>query len=307
MLVWDVTTKPYSKLCAELSGATFTPADVRRVLGSTPGSTRVIVSRLMGAGQIIPLERGKYRLVRQENLIKLHELKTRNPKLYQLALEVYQKLPDLKMLALYGSQVAGVADEFSDCDVLVVSEKVLEKGEKRKFKQELERKLGIKLHLTIWSERSYRTFILTEPHLKFWLSEAIILDEGGLSWPLPPTAKWGYKEALHVAEGYIDIGDDALGPRRAAYYLTPLKIVLMVEHALNLDYSYKKVREELERLVGKDLVQATREDRFSPKGIKKKQIEELRKIAREKLRKVRIKLSLLGENESDLYLKELMR
>ena len=283
----------------------FTLADVQRVLKIQPESAKVIVSRLKSAGRILPLERGRYRLIRQENLAKLQELGARNQKLYQLALELYRRYPDLKALVLYGSQITNSADVFSDYDAMVITEVPRDRNEDRRIEQELGEELGIRVHLTIYSEQGFRVFAMTEPHLKFWLNDAVILTEDRGLRPLPPTAKWGYKEALYVAEGYIDVGDEGRGPRRAIYYLTALKIILMVEHALNLDYGYENVRREMERSVGRDLVMAVRRNHLSPKGIGKEQIDKLRRIARKKLRKVRTELESIGENESDLRWKEL--
>lgn len=239
-------------------------------------------------------------MITPESYVKLQELKQKNPKFYRLALEIYRGHPNLKMLALYGSQVTGGADRFSDYDVLVVSRGLLERGEKKKFKQELERKLGVKLHLTIWSEKSYRTFILTEPHLKFWLNEAVILDGGGLFGPLPPTAKYGYSEAMRLAEVHFETADGS--PRAASYYLIALKIALMLDYAMRLNYDFRSVKEEIENLVDETLLSAVRKNPLSPTKVHKKQIENLKKITRKKLREVRTKLESLGQNESDLFL-----
>jgi len=211
----------------------------------------------------------------------------------------------LKALVLYGSRISGSADAFSDYDAMVITESPRSRGENRKTERELAERLGIKVHLTVYSEKGFVTFAMTEPHLKFWLNEAVVLAEGWQLGSLPPTAKWGYKEALYVAEGYIDVGDESQGTRRATCYLTALKIILMVEHALNLDYYYENVRKEMEDLVGRGLVMAVRRNHLSPKGIGKKQIDKLSRIVHKKLRKTRADLESIGENESDLRWKEL--
>lgn len=297
--------KPYTKLSEALPSPIFTLSDAQKRLRSTSGSTKVILSRLKQGGQVISLERGRYRLISPESHAKLQELKQKNLKFYRLALEIYRNYPRLEMLVLYGSQVTGGADKFSDYDVLVVIKELLEKEEKERFKQELERKLGIKLHLTIWSERSYRTFLLTEPHLKFWLSEAIVLDEADLFGPLPPTAKYGYSEALRLAEVHFETANGS--PREANHYLIALKIALMLDRAMRLDYSFKSVKEEIEKLVGKDLFSSIRKNSLSPIKVHKKHIENLRRITREKFREVRMKLESIGRNESDLFLESKLK
>lgn len=297
--------KPYLKLCAGLPERKFTLADAQRTLGAQLGSTKVILSRLKSAGLILPLSRGRYRLITQENLAKLQELRARDQKLYQLALEIYRKYPDLRALVLYGSRISGSADAFSDYDAMVITEAVHARGKNRGIERELAEMLGTKVHLTVYSEKGFKIFIMTEPHLKFWLNDAVVLTEGRWPGSLPPIAKWGYKEALYMAEGYIDVGDESQGTRRAICYLTALKIILMVGHALNLDYDYENVRKEMERLVGRGLVMAVRRNHLSPKGIRKKQIDKLSRIVHKKLRKTRVDLESIGENESDLRWKEL--
>lgn len=61
----------------------------------------------------------------------------------------------------------------------------------------------------------------------------------------------------------------------------------------------------MEHLVGRNIVQAVRRDHISPKGVMKKQIKKLRRIVRKRLRELRNKLDLIGENESDLRWKEM--
>jgi predicted nucleotidyltransferase len=299
--------KPYLKLCTGLPERKFTLADARRTLGAQPGSAKVILSRLKSAGLVLPIGRGRYRLIGPENLAKLQELRARDTKLYQLALEVYRKYPDLKALVLYGSRISGSADAFSDYDAMAITEATHERGENREIERELAKRLGTKVHLTVYSEKGFRTFAMTEPHLKFWMNDAVVLAENRWPTPLPPTAKWGYKEALYMAEGYIDVGDESQGPRRATHYLTALKTILMVEHALNLDYDYENVRKEIEHLIGSGLVMAVRKNHLSPKGMKKKQIDKLSRIVHKKLGKLRADLESIGENESDLRWKELRR
>lgn len=294
--------KPYIKLSKVLPSPTFTLSDAQRKLESTRGSTKVILSRLREGGQVLALGKGRYRLISPESYAKLQELKGKNSKFYRLALEIYRKYPDLKKLVLYGSQLVGRADKYSDYDILLILPRVLSGKEKKSFRQELEVELGIKLHLLICSEKTYRVMLLVEPYLKFWLNEAIILDEAGMSnAPLPPTAKLGYLEALRTAEVYLETAEEGSSSRRASYYLTALEITLMLDHALKLDYEFENVRRDLEELVDARLLLAVRENPVSPRKVGAKHIRNLRKVTKEKLKEVRTKLGLLGQNESDLY------
>ncbi|MEW6222617.1 MAG: nucleotidyltransferase domain-containing protein [Candidatus Hadarchaeota archaeon] len=297
--------KPYLRLCEGLSGSKFTLADARKALGVQPSSTKVILSRLKSAGLILPVGRGRYRLIGRENLAKLQEIKERDKKMYQLVLGVYQKYHDLKALVLYGSRISGTADAFSDYDAMVITDAIHDRSDNKKIERELAEELGIKVHLAVYSKRGVMISAMTEPHLKFWMNNAVVLAEDRWPTPLPPTAKWGYKEALYMAEGYIDVGGEDQGSFRVTCYLLALKLILMVEHALKLDYDYENVRKEMEYLVGKNTVLAVRRDHLSPKGVRKKQIEKLGRIVRKRLKELRNKLDLIGENESDLRWKEM--
>lgn len=299
--------KPYLKLCAGLPRPKFTLAEARKTLGVRPGSAKVVLSRMKSAGLVLSLGRGNYRLIGRENLVKMEEIRERDRKLYRLAQEIYRRYPDLKAIVLYGSRISGGADTFSDYDVMVITEEVHGKGEKKGVERELAERLGARVHLTVYSEKGFRKFIMTEPHIRFWLNDAVVLAEGRWPGALPPTAKWGYKEALHMAGGYIDVGDESRGARRATYYLTALKIILMVGHALKLDYDYENVRREMEDLAGKGLVMAVRRNHISPRGIGRTQVDKLGKIVRKRLGETRSGLEAIGENESDLRWKELRK
>ena len=292
--------KPYTRLREAFLGSAFTLPEAQKVMGSTLGSTKVIISRLKQAGQIVRLRRGEYRLIRPESYIKLQELRQKNPKLYQLALEIYRRYPNLKMVAFYGSQLTDRADKYSDYDALLILPEVLSDKNKKSFRQELEEKLEIKLHLIVCSEKTYRAMLLIEPQLKFWLNEAIILDEASISsTPPPPTAKFGYLEALRTAEVYLEIAEGSA--RGASYYITALEIALMLDHALKLDYNFENVRKDIEKFVDIRLISAVRKDPISPRKISAKHIQALKNTTRKKLREVRMQLGLLGRNESDLY------
>ena len=135
------------------------------------GTGKVMLNRMTNNNQLFRVKRATYVAISPKNRLTLQELK---PKLRKLAIAVYEKFPDLSLLLLYGSQVRGNADKYSDYDVLVVIPKAEESS---KIKKEIEKKLKIKLHLTIYSEQAFKTFVITEPYLKFWFNEGIIFDE----------------------------------------------------------------------------------------------------------------------------------
>ena len=297
--------RPYLKLCAKLSGHAFGLGDIQRALDTSRGAAKVVVSRLKRDGQLITLERGRYRLVGRESLAKLQELESMDPNFHRLAEEVYRRYPDLSAVVFYGSRIAGSADEFSDYDVLVVTRESHEWTETRRVEQELRGELSVGAHLTVYSEKTFRLLVITEPHLKFWMNNSVVLTEGHELGVLPPTAKWGYTEALYLAEGYIDVGNMG-GRGQVISYLTALRMILMVEHSIGLDYDYENVRKEVERLVGGRLIRATRANPLSP-NVRKEETVQLRRRVRKRLREARSKLDLIGENESDLKWMELRR
>ena len=255
------------------------------------GTGKVMLNRMTNNHQIFRVKRGTYIGISPKNWLMFHELK---PKLRKLATSIYEKFPDLSLLLLYGSQVRGNADKYSDYDVLVVIPKAEESS---KIKKEIEKKLKIKLHLTIYSEQAFKTFVITEPYLKFWFNEGIIFDEKSLTRELnKPTAKLGYLENLEEAKTYMEMAKkELLNKKKAAfYYYKILRTSLMIKYALNLNYKYEDIK-EIEDM--KTTVKKIR----SNITMKKEDLKKIKDLAEKTVSDVSSMMATIGENESDLY------
>jgi predicted nucleotidyltransferase len=295
-----IFSEPYVRLYEALGKSIFTIKDAGSVLKSTYKSTKVIISRLKGSNQVFLVGHGRYILISPESYVKLQSIK-KHRKLYNLTIKIFQNFPNLKMLILYGSQVFGKRDKYSDYDVLLILPERPENW--KELVHELEK--DIKLHMTVYSEQAYKFLLISEPYLKFWLNEGLIFDESGLlSKTSPPTAKTAYFENLLTAENYLNLAkkeSDSL--KRAKYCLTVLEILLMIENSLNLSYDFNRVKKEIEKLFGSQLLSAIRLKSTIQTSTSLKAVE----IAFKKYGEVRKMLSLIGENESDLYWKQVVK
>ncbi len=289
--------EPYLRLFCALEKREFSLSDAQKALKTTGGSAKVIVSRLKAKGQLFSTgNKGKFVMMRPENEVQLRLLAAKNPKLYGLASEIYSRFPLLRMLVLFGSQVTGTIDKFSDFDVLLVLPSPLENRED--VGRDLEEKLKIKLHFTAYSEHAYRIFLYAEAHVRLWLSNGMIFDEtGGLSKLAPPIAKRALMEEIFTALTYLRIsrirGGDAR--RDAGYLLTALRLALIVKGMANLDYDYFHVREKLDALLGKDVPSKIR----AGVRLSKEEFGKLSKLCSGELRVAKAMVESLKENESD--------
>ncbi len=253
------------------------------------GTAKVMLNRMTRNNQIFRVKRGTYIALSPKNWLMLQELK---PKLSKLAISIYEKFPDLSLLLLYGSQVRGNADKYSDYDVLIVLPRA---SESTKIKKELEKELKLKLHLTVYSGQAFKVFVITEPYLKFWFNEGIVFDEKDLTKELnKPIAKLGFLESLEEARNYSEMAETLEERKRGSYYYKALRTSLMIKYALDLNYNYKDIK-EIEYI--KKTVQKIRGNR----KIEKKELVQIEKLVEQIIIDVDKSLNKLGENESDLY------
>ncbi len=258
--------------------------------------SKVLLHRLKQNHQVFRVGRGRYVLFSPKHWVVLQGLK-RKPRLYGLVLALYELFPSLSLLLLYGSRVRGKADEFSDYDVLLVLEK---SGiDALKLKREIERKLKIKLHLTVYSEQAFRIFTFTEPFLKFWFSEGIVFDEKKLSVHFAkPVAKIGYLESMREAKTCLSLSRSGSLVARARNAFAALRISLLVKHALELDYDYGNVNQDLNEELGASLKKIR-----ARKALSGKELRLLERVSKANFCRVCEKLKALGENESDFHWK----
>ncbi|MFH1221630.1 MAG: nucleotidyltransferase domain-containing protein [Candidatus Micrarchaeota archaeon] len=290
--------KMYLKTSEVFGRSTFSISQFAKLHGISPQSAKVLLHRLKQGHQVFKTGHGAYTLLSPKHWIMLQQLRQK-PRLYKLVVTSYEKYPQLSLLLLYGSQVRGDADRYSDYDVLLVlREPVVNLAEVRK---EMEKQLGIRLHLTIYSEQAFKVFAISEPFLKFWFSEGMLFDETRLAMQLAkPTARLGYLEEIQQAKTYLGLLATERNPAvKAKYALTSLRILLLLEHALGLDYEYGNVKKELQEQLGELLNRIRRKGRVLSQDATK--VEKLSRIA---FGKVSSQVGLLGENESDIYWKK---
>lgn len=282
----------------KLKRDTFTIQEFAKINDISLQSSKVILHRMGNSYQVLKVSRGKYILISPKNWIVLESLK-KNQKLYKLAIELYKTFPTLSLLLLYGSQVRGNADKYSDYDILVIVEKPVEN--RMAIKREIEKRLRIKLHLTVYSEQAFQVFSISEPYLKFWFREGILLDENGIFTQITkPTAKMGYCENLYEAKMYLEmLGFERKASKRAKFALTALRISLVIEHAMNLDYDYNNVNVELVRYLGNSIKKIR-----GGFPLSKRELTSLVKLSNKTYRMVNNKIENIGENESDVYWKK---
>ena len=287
----------YLKSLEKFGKSRFTPAQFASLHGLSVNTSKVLIHRMKKGHQLFSAGRGEYVLLSMESFLKLQQLAGKSRMLHSLAIELFSLFPELKALVLYGSQVRGDADKLSDYDILLIlPEKTIETDE---VKQKLEGKFHIKLHLAIYSESGYRNAALSEPYIRFWLSEGLIFDEGGITHsPLPPVPKIAYEEWLSTARTYVRIARGS-ETRRGKYYLTALEILGLISFSLKLTYDYGAVRKRIADLLGTDLILRIR----SGGRITRSKEKLLEKSCKNEISAISSMLGLMGYNEADLFWK----
>lgn len=296
MMLEEVCLKTHEKF----GKGRFTSAQFASLHGISIPSAKVLIHRLGKSGQALRAGRGEYVLVSPANFMKLEELERKKGKLHPLAMELFRMFPELSALVLYGSQVRGDADEYSDYDVLLIlPEKNVETAEVR---EKIGKMLGIKLHLTIYSERGYGNAVLSEPYLRFWLAEGVVLDESGvLRAPFPPVPKMAYEEWVSTAQAYMENAGETKSPgKKCRYYFTALEILECVKEALQMRYDFGPVKSRLEELIGKEKMQEMRSGAHLERGT----AALLGRVCKKELGDIASALKCLGDNEADIYWKK---
>lgn len=285
----------YLKTFQKLGRGEFDLAEFSKINKISPQSAKVLVHRLKQNRQLFKSGYGRYVLLSPKSWVTLEGL-TQKPKLYEIAVTLYEMFPKLGMLLLYGSQVRGDADRYSDYDVLVVNDAPVENvpAIRRKF----EGKLGIRLHLTVYSEHGFGIFAITEPYFRFWFNEGILFDEKGLVMNLAkPVARMAYLENLEEARMRIGmLSEERDRVKRAKHAFTALRISLLIEHALALDYRYNTVSDEIKDKIGGSVYNIR-----AKKPLRKKELGTLEQLSKTTFRRVSEKVDALGNNESDMY------
>lgn len=268
----------------------------------TYASARVILTRLQKRHKVLRVGRGEYRLLDQESQAKLERLGSKNKKLLDLTVALYEKLPHLRVILIFGSQARGDADNFSDIDVLVVSDPGMSMQERKRLQEELSDGLGKRVEIKVVSEAQYKKWLMLEPKMRFWLREGIIFDECGLSKEIYPISKIGLLETLNFVALQLELSKRSGGD--ASCLFIALKELLTLKHVLNLDYDTMKLKREMWDMLGEDLCMKLRAISKGKRLRLSSRETLILKRAVSKLYPAIIKeVKRLGENEADLYLR----
>ncbi len=292
--------KLYLKAYAGFGKGRFSVSQFTRLLGLSTQSSKVLIHRLKKNGQLLRVKHGEHVLLSPESFLRLTQLAKKDRMLHCLAVELFEMFPELKALILYGSHVRGDVDRYSDYDVMLILPKKTE--ESRIVRQKIEKKLGITLHLTIYSEKGYHSAVLAEPYIRFWLAEGIVFDEASIiKTPIPPIPKIAYEEWQSTAESYMKTAHQMeTKAKKGRYYLTALEILELVKAALVMRYDFSFVKAQLVGLVGKETIKRLRAGR----QLGSKELKLLEKACKKELKTINAILSKMGENEADIYWKE---
>ena len=85
-------------------------------------------------------------------------------------------LPQMTAIILFGSRASGLADDFSDCDLMVLVPDDLDQVQRRAIEKQLHAEFpALHLDLVIGSERALLAGLRYEPARAFWLENGIVL------------------------------------------------------------------------------------------------------------------------------------
>lgn len=295
MLLGDI----YLKSCEKFGKKRFAAAEFARLHKLSLQSSKVLIHRLTKTCQFLRAGRGEYVAISPVSLMKLMELEVKNKKLHLLVLELLHMFPEFKALMLYGSRIRGEADRFSDYDVLLIlEEKIVDTTTVRKT---IEERLGIKLHLTIYSENGYKNAVFSEPCIRFWLAEGFGFDEANIfRSPLPPVPKMAYEEWLSMAKVYMEnAGEAQQTGKKCKYYFTALEVLGFIGAALKMVYDFGYVKQQLAVLIGNETILKIR----SKAKMSIKDAKILERACKKELAAVDASLAGIGDNEADIYWK----
>jgi predicted nucleotidyltransferase len=289
----------YLETYAEFGKKRFSAHDFVKLHKLSLASSKVLIHRLTKNNQLLRAGRGEYVVLRPINFLKLKQLERKNKKLYRLSLELFRMFPELKALVLFGSMIRGQADRFSDYDALLILEEKTE--ETAEVRQKIEKKLAIKLHLTIYSEKGYKNALLSEPYIRFWLAEGIKFDEVKIfQSPPPPVPKMAYEEWLSTARIYMENAKEAEHPgKKCKYYFTALEVLGGIRAALRMVYDFGLVRQRLVQLINGQRIMKIR----AMKPLDAKDAKLLEKLCKTEFHMIDVLLNEMGDNEADIFWK----
>jgi predicted nucleotidyltransferase len=223
--------------------------------------------------------------------------------LARLAQAFFQRYPQLKAVAFYGSRAAGLAEADSDYDALLVLPDGLAWRERWEAAREIGDRFGVNLEVTATSPRSVEFHYRLFPDFRFRLKDAVIFgDVQLLNGHPPPTSKEGCENALIEAESWL-IGIDrfpTLSDKAETYYRV-LRSLLIVEEIIENDYNLKRLMDTLHQLLGVPLVRRLRRPGAR---IRRHEVERLAEVTQQTFERVKAKVEAMPSNESDAYIQQ---
>lgn len=230
-------------------------------------------------------------------------LESQEPIMLEITRRLREELPEATAIIFFGSQAAGLANRFSDYDVMVFLPDGLERKRRRAVEKMKEEFPCHKLDLAFGSERSLLHSLPYEPYHRFWL------ESGVVTWgkkpsvkEYPPLAKGALDSHLNIIKSQIDLAR-VLDDRRqtAQSCLSVLKMLLLIEKALQNEYDSRVVQNELEDLVGKELIERARDPHSE---LEQRDSRKLFRMALDRYHLVKGLVDRMGENESDRQWRE---
>ena len=220
----------------------------------------------------------------------ISDLKSSQPLMRQITKEIRSRLPNATAVVFFGSRVAGVADAFSDYDVMVLLPEGLDSDERQRVKQEIQSVFPeICLDMIFGSKRWLLSSLAVEAYYRFWLENSVATFG---QVPKPQQYPRLYKDAidsrLNIIRSEIKVVEawSRNLHQEANGYLRILKHLVLIEHALQGNYSTPSIWNELTCLLGSDLISILR-DPHAIRRVRRPMLSQVRRVMWRKFAKVR--------------------
>jgi predicted nucleotidyltransferase len=226
------------------------------------------------------------------------------PELEAVVRRLRERLPQLTAILLFGSRASGLADDFSDYDLMVLVPDGLDQAQRRSIGKQLQAEFpSLHLDLIISSERVLLAGLRYEPARAFWLENGISLwGRKPLVLNYPSLARGALLSHLNIIEAEIGVASAAEDEHdRSRVGVEALERSLQIEHALAGDYRNESVRRAVEDMVGSDFIRSVRDPQ---QPIDPAARRHLFRVTRNKLRALRRRVTRMPENESDRLWRE---
>lgn len=202
-------------------------------------------------------------------------------------------VPDATAIIFHGSRVRGIPAPTSDYDVMVLTPRGMDFDKRRKVKTLVQRTIpNVKIDVAFGSERALIANLAVEPYYRFWMENGVA-SFGQIPHveSYPPFYKDAIDSHLRILRARINVTEvcSQTEAQKAMGYLQILKLLVLIELAMQGEYRNEVLWAQVERLIG-----ATRLTYLRGLGanqrVRKKTSLELRRLVERKLATVRRKL-----------------